>query len=97
MSGFHFKDTRNVAQGDDHRHRPDSEIMAPTTGKWFYEMGTPHGLVDFEAMMTAVRDNDYRGWISVEHDKANKEGGDYSESTAVARWYAANVLERIYA
>jgi hypothetical protein len=89
VSGFHFKDTRNVATGDDHRHRPDSEIMAPTTGKWFYEMGTPHGLVDFEAMMTAVRDTDYRGWISVEHDKANKQGGDYSESTAVARWYAA--------
>ena len=41
VSGFHFKDTRNVATGDDHRHRPDSEIMAPTTGKWFYEMGTP--------------------------------------------------------
>ena len=52
VSGFHFKDTRNVATGDDHRHRPDSEIMAPTTGKWFYEMGTPEGLVDFEAMMT---------------------------------------------
>ena len=82
VSGFHFKDTRNVATGDDHRHRPDSEIMAPTTGKWFYEMGTPQGLVDFEAMMTAVRDNGYTGWISVEHDKANKEGGDYSESTA---------------
>ncbi|MEV6488792.1 TIM barrel protein [Actinoplanes sp. NPDC051633] len=96
VSGFHFKDTRNVATGDDHRHRPDSEIMAPTTGKWFYEMGTPDGLVDFEAMMTAVRDNDYRGWISVEHDKANKEGGDYSESTAISRWYAANVLEKIY-
>ncbi|GAB7004815.1 hypothetical protein JCM18899A_22880 [Nocardioides sp. AN3] len=96
VSGFHFKDTRNVATGDDHRHRPDSEIMAPTTGKWFYEMGTPHGLVDFEAMMTAVRDNAYEGWISVEHDKANKEGGDYSESTAISRWYAANVLERIY-
>jgi inosose dehydratase len=96
VSGFHFKDTRNVATGDDHRHRPDSEIMAPTTGKWFYEMGTPQGLVDFEAMMTAVRDNGYTGWISVEHDKANKEGGDYSESTAISRWYAKNVLEEIY-
>ena len=96
VSGFHFKDTRHVATGDDHRHRPDSEIMAPTTGKWFYEMGTPQGLVDFEAMMTAVRDNGYTGWISVEHDKANKEGGDYSESTAISRWYAKNVLEEIY-
>ena len=32
----------------------------------------------------------------MEHDKANKQGGDYSESTAISRWYAANVLERIY-
>ena len=95
-SGFHFKDTRNVATGDDHRHRPDSEIMAPTTGKWFYEMGTPDGLVDFEAMMTGHQGQRYRGWISVEHDKANKYGGDYSESTAISRWYAENVLEEIY-
>jgi inosose dehydratase len=46
--------------------------------------------------MTAVRDKDYRGWITVEHDKANKYGGDFSESTAVSRWYAVNVLEKIY-
>ena len=96
VTGFHFKDTRHVAVGDDYRHRPDSEIMAPTTGKWFYEMGTPQGLVDFEAMMRAVKDNNYSGWISVEHDKANKYGGDYSESTAISRWYAVNVLEKIY-
>ena len=96
VSGFHFKDTHDVAVDGDHRHRPDSEIMAPTTGKWFYEMGTPEGRVDFEAMMTAVRDTGYEGWISVEHDKANKQGGDYSEATAVSRWYAANVLEKIY-
>jgi sugar phosphate isomerase/epimerase len=96
VSGFHFKDTRDVATGDDHRHRPDSEIMAPTTAKWFHEMGTGRGLVDFRAMMTAVRDTGYTGWISVEHDKANKEGGDYSESTAISRWYAKHVLEEIY-
>ena len=35
--------------------------MAPTTGKWFYEMGTPDGLVDFEAMMRAIRDDEVRG------------------------------------
>ena len=96
VTGFHFKDTRNVAAPGDHRHRPDSEIMAPTTGKWFYEMGTDEGLVDFESMMRAVRDNGYRGWISVEHDKANKAGGDYAESTAISRWYAEHVLSGIY-
>lgn len=96
VSGFHFKDTRNRHAPGEQAHRPDSEIMAPTTGKWFYEMGTDEGLVDFEAMMHAVKDNGYRGWISVEHDKANKYGGDYSESTAISRWYAQNVLSRIY-
>ena len=59
-------------------------------------MGTPQGLVDFPAMMTAMRDHGYTGWVGVEHDKANEEGGDYSESTAISRWYAKNVLEEIY-
>ena len=31
VTGFHFKDTRHVDQNGDYRHRPDSEIMAPTT------------------------------------------------------------------
>lgn len=96
VTGFHFKDTRNHDTNDDRRLRPESELMAKTTDKWFYEMGTAEGLVDFEAMMRAVRDRGYTGWISVEHDKANKQGGDYAESTAISRWYAKNVLERIY-
>ena len=73
---------------------PRSWRRPPASGSTRWARRT--GLVDFEAMMTAVRDNGYRGWISVEHDKANKEGGDYSESTAISRWYAANVLEQIY-
>ncbi|HEY6741311.1 MAG TPA: TIM barrel protein [Lapillicoccus sp.] len=96
VTGFHFKDTRKIDHDGAYRHRPDAEIMAPATAKWFYEMGTDEGLVDFEAMMRAVRDHEYHGWISVEHDKANKLGGDYAESTAISRWYAENVLSRIY-
>lgn len=96
VTGFHFKDTRNVDLVGDYRHRPDSEIMGTTTEKWFYEMGTDEGLVDFTSFMAAVRDNGYTGYISVEHDKANKLGGNYSESTAISQWYAKNVLEPIY-
>ncbi|MBN9240179.1 MAG: sugar phosphate isomerase [Micrococcales bacterium 70-64] len=96
VSGFHFKDTRFVDTNEDYKLRPDAELLAKTTEKWFYEMGTAEGLVDFEAMMRAVKDHGYTGWISVEHDKANKIGGDYSESTAISRWYAKNVLEEIY-
>ena len=59
--------------------------------------GSPPRLVDFESMMRSVRDHGYEGWISVEHDKADKLGGDYAESTAISRWYAKNVLDRIYA
>ena len=95
-SGFHFKDTRNVDLVGDYLNRPDAEIMAKTTEKWFYEMGTDEGLVDFEAFIREVRDAGFTGYISVEHDKANKAGGDYAESTAIAGWYAKNVLTKIY-
>jgi inosose dehydratase len=47
--------------------------------------------------MRAVVRNGYSGYLSVEHDKANKLGGDHAESTAIARWYAKHVLERIAA
>lgn len=96
VTGFHFKDTRFKDTNDDYRLWPDAELSAVTTEKWFYEMGTAEGLVDFEAMMRSVRDHGYSGWITVEHDKADKLGGDYSESTAISRWYAKNVLDEIY-
>lgn len=96
VSGLHFKDTRTVDTHEDYKLFPDAELLGKTTEKWFYEMGTAEGLVDFEPMMQALRDHQYTGWITLEHDKANKLGGDYSESTAVAMWYAKNVLEGIY-
>jgi sugar phosphate isomerase/epimerase len=97
VTGFHFKDTRHRDLIGDYKRRPDSEIMADTTEKWFYEMGDEGGLVDFENFMRAVVRHGYDGYLSVEHDKANKLGGDHAESTAIARWYAKNVLEKIAA
>lgn len=97
VTGFHFKDTRHQDLVGDYRRRPDAELMGTTTPKWFHEMGDEGGLVDFEAFMRAVVRNGYDGWLSVEHDKANKLGGDHAESTAIARWYAKNVLEGIVA
>ena len=70
--------------------------MAPQTARWFYEMGTEGGLVDFPRMMKALKDHEFTGWITVEHDKANV-GGDDAESTALSMWYAKNVLSEIYA
>lgn len=97
VTGFHFKDTRHQDLVGDHRRRPDAELMATTTERWFHEMGDEGGLVDFEDFMRAVARHGYEGWFSVEHDKANKLGGDHAESTAIARWYAKNVLEKIAA
>lgn len=95
VSGFHFKDTHDVDVNDDYRKSPDAELMAPTTPRWFHEMGTPDGLVDFRALVRLMRKHGYSGWVGVEHDKANF-GGNYAESTGIAAWYAQNVLEPIY-
>jgi inosose dehydratase len=95
--GFHLKDTHHVDTTGDYRRRPDAEIMAPTTPRWFWEMGTPQGLVDFPALYRAMKKAGYTGWVSVEHDKADIGGSNYPESTALASWYIQNVLAEIYA
>lgn len=94
-SGFHFKDTRQQDTTGAYQHRPDAELMAPQTDRWFHEMGTEGGLVDFPRLMEALRRHEFTGWITAEHDKANI-GGDYAESTALAMWYARRVLTEIY-
>jgi sugar phosphate isomerase/epimerase len=94
-SGFHFKDTREQDVTDAYQHRPDAELMAPQTDRWFYEMGTKGGLVDFPKLMESLRRHEFTGWVTVEHDKANI-GGDYAESTALSMWYAQRVLGEVY-
>jgi sugar phosphate isomerase/epimerase len=60
-------------------------------------MGTPGGLVDFPAMLAAMKECGYEGWVGVEHDKADVGGGNYPESTALSAWYIKHVLNNIYA
>lgn len=95
-SGFHFKDTHHVDSGEDYRTPPDAELLAPTVQRWFWEIGTAQGLVDFPALMRAIGKHQYRGWIALEHDKADIGGGNYAESTAVGKWYVDRVLSPIY-
>jgi inosose dehydratase len=95
-TGFHFKDTHNVDTKGEYRLPPDAELIAPSVKRWFWEMGTPEGLVDFPALMRALKDYKYSGWITVEHDKAYVGGGNYAESTCMAKWYIDNVLSKIY-
>jgi len=95
-SGLHFKDTHNVDKKGEYRMPPDGEMMAPSVERWFWEAGTPEGLVDFPLLMKALKEYNYKGWISVEHDKADIGGGDYAESTCISKWYIDNVLTKIY-
>lgn len=97
VTGFHFKDTHNVDLRGDYRTPPDPERVAATTYRWFWEMGTPQGLVDFPKLMKALKDFNYIGWLTVEHDKADIGGANYAESTCHAKWYIDNVLAKIYA
>lgn len=90
-SGFHLKDTHDIDTFEAYRGRLDAELNAAVP-RWFWEMGTPEGLVDFPALMDAIRRHGYGGWIGVEHDKANVGGGSYAEATAVAMNYAAHTL-----
>jgi inosose dehydratase len=96
-AGFHLKDTHHIDQVGDYRQRPESEVTAKTTPRWFWEMGTAEGRVDFPALFAAMKEYRYEGWVSVEHDKADIGGSNYPASTAVAAWYIRNVLQKIYA
>lgn len=97
VAGFHFKDTHFVDHHNDFRTPPDPERVASTTYRWFWEMGTPEGLVDFPRLMKALKDFNYTGWVTAEHDKSDVGAGNYAESTCRAKWYADNVLSKIYA
>lgn len=93
-AGFHFKDTHNVDTKGEFRMQPDAELMAPSVKRWFWEMGTPEGLVDYPLLMKAIKEYNYTGWIGVEIDKADI-GGEYAESACMSMWYIKNVLEKI--
>jgi sugar phosphate isomerase/epimerase len=95
--GFHLKDTHHVDLINDYKRVPEAEVTAKTTPRWFWEMGTEAGLVDFPNFFKAIKHYNYEGWITVEHDKADIGGGNHHESTAYAAWYIQNVLEKIYA
>lgn len=93
---WHFKDTHDIDPGAEYRTLPDAELAAKSVRRWFWEMGTPEGLVDWNGVMQALADTHYNGWVTVEHDKADIGGGSYSESTCVAMWHQKHVLSKIY-
>jgi inosose dehydratase len=58
--------------------------------RWYYEMGTPGGLVDFSALTRALGAHDYDGWVVVESDQSPH----VEESVMLNGWYLRNILER---
>ncbi|MEF2978432.1 sugar phosphate isomerase/epimerase family protein [Subtercola sp. YIM 133946] len=96
-SGFHFKDTHTIDRDEAYRTPPDAELMAPNVSRWFHEMGTPEGLVDFPSLMKEIVSSGFDGWLTVEHDQAEVGGNNYAEATSVAKWYIDNVLEKVEA
>lgn len=56
--------------------------------RWFWEMGTPGGLVDFPAMLSRMQARGYDGWIVVESDQS-----PYPATSAMLNgWYVNRVL-----
>jgi inosose dehydratase len=62
---------------------------AREVARWFYEMGTPGGLVDFPAMLAAMKAGGYAGSIVVESDQS-----PYPATSAMLNgWYRRFRLE----
>jgi len=56
--------------------------------RWFGELGT--GLVDFKALVRALRELDYRGWVIIESDKGPQP---VASSVMLNSWYLQNELQ----
>lgn len=90
-----FKDALAVDSLDEYK-LPNAEramIQAGGTRKiarWFSEMGTPDGLVDFPGLLAAMRELNYSGWIIVESDKGPQPA---ASAMMLNSWYVQHVLK----
>jgi inosose dehydratase len=89
-----FKDTR-YRDDSGERLRPHAEQDFMQAGgvreveRWFYECGTPGGLVDFPRLTEGLREHRYDGWVVFESDQSPNP----SRSAMLNGWYAARVLQ----
>ena len=92
---FHFKDALAVDTLGEYK-LPNAERALIAAGgereiqRWFGEMGS--GLVDFPALLAAMREHRYAGWIIVESDKGPEP---IASGMMLNSWYKQNVLERL--
>ncbi|WP_257210926.1 sugar phosphate isomerase/epimerase family protein [Actinomyces ruminis] len=94
VTHIHLKDTPH--QDTDNQYlQPNAEtaMLQGDSGnhiqRWFYELGTPNGLVDIPALVTALRDHSYNGWTVVESDQTPEP----AETTLLNSWYIQNKLD----
>jgi len=85
----HLKDTRYV-DGLAERGQPHAEAAMLQAGgergveRWFYECGTPGGLVDFPALLSALNAGGYSGWLVFESEQTPNP----ARSVMLNGWYA---------
>lgn len=101
INHVHFKDAIHTDTLDEYKDQnaeidywPVPLILAGARQKvdrWYYEMGTPGGLVDFPALLAAMYEYDYNGWIIAESDQSPH----VEESVLLNAWYKKRVLAAI--
>ena len=93
VNHVHLKDTRHVDEAGE-RMLPHAEAAMLQAGgargvdRWFYECGTPGGLVDFPALLRELRDDRYPGWVVFESEQTPNP----ARSVMLNGWYARHVL-----
>jgi inosose dehydratase len=91
----HLKDTR-YADDLGERRRPHAEAVMLQAGgergveRWFYECGTPGGLVDFPSLLSALKADGYRGWLVFESEQTPNP----ARSVMLNGWYARQLRLR---
>ena len=91
---FQFKDALATDTLDEYKLQNAERAMIAAGGereiqRWFGEMGT--GLVDFPALLAAMRELGYAGWIIVESDKGP---APIATGMMLNSWYKQHVLDR---
>jgi inosose dehydratase len=93
VNHFHFKDAVAVDELSEFRMQNAELLMLSAGGqreiaRWFWEMGTPGGRVDFPGLFEAAQRQGYAGWFVVESDQS-----PYPATSALLNsWYVRHRL-----
>lgn len=91
----HLKDTRYVDDlGERRRPRAEADMLGAGgergVERWFWECGTPGGLVDFAALLSALNADGYSGWLVFESEQTPNP----ARSVMLNGWYARQMRLR---